>query len=263
MILNSRNYHTKKANKLFMSVSQYKEFAGTSGKRPCEAQALAKLKGKWGEEPSTALLVGSYVDSYFEGTLSRFKKLNPGIFTKDGKLKADYKHAETIIQRVERDPKFVQYMSGKKQVIMTAEIFGVQWKIKVDSLLEKVITDLKVMRSLTASEWVKDYGKMSFVEYWGYDIQGAIYQKVVEINTGEKLPFVIAGASKEKEPNIELIGFTQENLDTALSLVENGLPRVLAVKNGAEPDRCGVCDYCRFTKVLSKPIHYSELMEEL
>ena len=57
-----------------MSVSQFKSFAGTDGKLACEAEAMAELRGEWEMKKTTALMVGSYVDSYFEGTLDDFKK---------------------------------------------------------------------------------------------------------------------------------------------------------------------------------------------
>lgn len=263
MILTSENYFSPEAQLKYLGSSQYKDFAGSLGMKPCEAKALAKLNGEWEEEKTTALLVGSYVDAHFEGTLDIFKAQNPQIFTQKGELKADYKHAEVIIQRIERDPFFMKYMSGKKQVIMQAEFAGANWKIKIDSYHEdKCIVDLKVMASLNKSEWVKDYGKVNFIEYWGYDIQATIYQKVVEINTGKQLPFLIAGASKEKTPNIEVIAFDQRKLDDTLSIIESNIPRIISLKNGEiEADRCEICDYCRYTKVLSKPIHYSELIE--
>ena len=66
-------------------------------------------------EKTTALLVGSYVDSHFEGTLDLFKAQNPEIFTKKGELKAEYRKAEEIINRIERDPLFMMFMSGEKQ----------------------------------------------------------------------------------------------------------------------------------------------------
>mgnify|MGYP002520124154 CR=1 FL=1 len=50
-------------------------------------------------------------------------------------LKAQYKHAEYMIQRAERSEKFMEYMSGDKQVIMVGEIAGVPFKIKIDSYL--------------------------------------------------------------------------------------------------------------------------------
>ena len=73
-----------------MSVSQFKDFAGTYGKLPCEFTALEKLEERWKEEETTALMVGSYVDSHFEGTLDKFKADHPSLFKKDGGLKADY-----------------------------------------------------------------------------------------------------------------------------------------------------------------------------
>lgn len=178
MVLTAENYYSKEANEKYMSVSQYKDFAGTYGKMACEFSAIEKLEERWAQKKTTPLLVGSYVDSYFEGTLEEFKKANPEIFTQKGELKANYKQAERIIARMERDPLFMQYMSGEKQVIMTGELFGAEWKIKIDSFVRGIaITDLKVMASITKLEWVKDIGYLDFVRYWGYDIQGAIYQE--------------------------------------------------------------------------------------
>ena len=150
MVLTAENYYRKEANEKYMSVSQYKDFAGTYGKMACEFSAIEKLEERWAQKKTTPLLVGSYVDSYFEGTLEEFKKENPEVFTQNGELKANYKQAERIIARMERDPLFMQYMSGEKQVIMTGELFGAEWKIKIDSFVRGVaITDLKVMESIT------------------------------------------------------------------------------------------------------------------
>ena len=85
MQLTSENYYSQEANQEYMSVSGYKDFAGTYGKMPCEFYGMEKLNGRWEDEKSTALLVGSYVDSYFEGSLEQFKKDNPEIFTQKGK----------------------------------------------------------------------------------------------------------------------------------------------------------------------------------
>jgi len=75
MLLTSENYYSREANEEYLSVSQYKDFMGTYGKPGCEEYALAKLNGTWVEamEDSTALMVGSYVDAHFEGTLDLFK----------------------------------------------------------------------------------------------------------------------------------------------------------------------------------------------
>lgn len=262
MVLTAENYYSKEANKEYMSVSQYKDFAGTYGKMACEFSVIEKLEERWAQKKTTPLLVGSYVDSYFEGTVGEFKKETPEIFTQDGGLKAPYIQADKIIERMERDPLFMMYMSGKKQVIMTAELFGTKWKIKIDSYAEGIaITDLKVVESITKPKWVRDIGYLDFIRYWGYDIQGAIYQEVVYRNTGLRLPFYIAAGTKEEEPNIEVIQVTQNYLDEAKNMVEMNMPRILRVKNGeVEPDRCEMCDCCRHTKVLKRPISITNLV---
>ena len=123
--------------------------------------------------------IGSYVDRWFEGTIDRFKEEHPEIFKRDGDLKAEYKMADRLIGRAQRDDLFMKYMSGEKQVIMTGEIAGIPWKVKIDSYLEgKAIVDLKVMESITKLKWVRDIGYLDFVRYWGYDIQGAVYQEI-------------------------------------------------------------------------------------
>lgn len=261
MQLTNENYYSQEANREYMSVSQFKDFAGTYGKLPCEFTAMEKLEERWKEEETTALLVGSYVDSYFEGTLETFKAEHPTLFKKDGGLKAEYLKANEIIARIERDDYFMKYMSGQKQVIMTGELFGAKWKIKIDSYITDVaIVDLKVMASITDLKWVKDIGYLDFVRYWGYDIQGAVYQEIVRQNTGKKLPFYIAGATKEKEPDIRIIHVTDNYLTEALNMVEANIPRILRVKNeGETPDRCELCDCCRHNRILTGPISITDL----
>ena len=76
MILTKDNYYSSEENQEYMSVSQYKDF------RKCEAMALASLRGEWVRPQTTALLVGSYIDSWFEGTLEEFKAAHPEIYKK-------------------------------------------------------------------------------------------------------------------------------------------------------------------------------------
>ena len=262
MILTNENYYSMEANRQFLSVSQYKDFCGTLGKQACEEQALAKLNGLWETEKTTALMVGSYVDAHFEGTLDLFKAQNPEVFTKAGILRAEYKKAEEIINRIERDEYFMKFLSGEKQVIMTAEMFGADWKVKLDSYVKDVcIVDLKVMKSIRELNYVKDFGHMHFVSYWGYDIQAAVYQEVVYRNTGKRLPFFIAAASKEKETDIEIIQIPQQMMDDRLAEVEKNTGNILMLKNGEiDPIRCENCDWCKHTKVLTKPIWPDELL---
>lgn len=264
MKLTNKNYYSKKANMEFLSVSQYKDFIGTWGKYGCEFTALAKLKGEYAPEPSKEMLMGSYIDAAYEGTLVYFKDEHPEIFLKSGELKADFVKAKEAYDRTQQDKLFKLYMSGQKQVIMTAELFGAQWKIKMDSYHPgKCIVDLKYIKNIHERFWIKDLGYfVNFIENWGYDFQLAIYQLVVEKNTGYKLPCYIAAVDKKKTPEIEVIQIEQEELDRALIGIENNVQRILSLKQGLlEPDRCNKCDYCNMTKVLESPIKASSLIE--
>lgn len=263
--LTSENYYSDIANYEYMSVSQFKDFAGTYGKVGCEECAMAKIQGKFQEPNRTALLEGSYVDAFYEGTLDKFKEEHPEMFTQKGELRSNFAKAERAIARSMRDPLFQEYMSGEKQVIMTGELFGAKWKIKMDSYHPgKAIVDLKYMQSLTKFGYVPDIGYLDFVRYWGYDVQGAIYQEIVRQNTGKKLPFYIAGISKEEAIDIEVIYIHDNYLQEALRRVETCMPRILEVKSGkVKPERCEQCLWCRDTKVLRGAIGIGDLTASL
>lgn len=262
-VLTNENYYSDQANKEYMSVHQFLDFVGYLGIRGCESKAMAKLNGEWADEVTKPMIIGSYVDSYFEGTLDKFKEEHPEIFTQKKELKADYKRADKMIARCEKDDFFMKMMSGKKQEIMTGYLFGCDWKIKMDSYIEgKAIVDLKTSADIHKAWNVADYGWVSFVEFWGYSLQGALYQKIVEINTGKKLPFYIAVVTKEDEPEIEVINIDQMTLDHALNYIEMNMASVLMVKNGeVEPTRCEKCDFCKSTKVLKGAISMQDLIE--
>lgn len=242
MILTEQNYYSLEANREYFSVSQYKQF------QKCEAAAMAEIRGEWKQPTTTALLVGSYVDAWFEGTLEAFCAEHPEIFKKDGSLKADYVQAERIIERVQQDETYMYYMSGKKQIILTRNLFGTPWKIKMDSYHPgKMIVDGKVMRSME-----RIMGK-SFVEHWRYDLQMAIYAEV----EGNDLETYIAPVTKQEPPDLDVIHVPKWRRAELLDEVEKSMPRLLAVKSGAiEPERCGVCEYCRVTKKILEPIDF-------
>lgn len=260
--LTPENYYSQEANMQYVSVSQYKDFNGTTGKLGCEAYAMAKLRGEVEEVSTTPLLVGSYVDAYFEGTLPTFSAQHPEIFSSRGKtageLKAEYKQASAMIDRAEKDKVFMQYMAGDKQVIMTGEINGIPVKIKIDSCDGKRITDLKTVKSVTETFYAKDLGqRLNFCEWWGYDLQGAVYREIYRQNTGKLLPFYICAISKDKtspgnipHPRIKVIEIPPMVMDEKLAEFQSNIIKVQRLKDGEiEPLRCEVCDYCADTEV--------------
>lgn len=252
MILTANNYFSRKANQEYMSVSQFKAF------EKCPAAAMAELKGKYKREKTTAMLVGSYVDSYFEGTLEAFKKQNPEIFKRDGTLKADFLQAEEIIRRIERDRLFMKYLNGEKQVIMTGSIAGVQIKIKIDVLHSDKIVDLKVVRDFDPV-YIEDRGKLPWFAAWDYDGQGAVYQEIVRQNTGKRLPFFLNAATKEKITDLDIVRIVQDDLDVALERFARDAPSYDAIKCGImEAERCENCEYCKLSKQLKAPTDSTE-----
>lgn len=267
--LTESNYYSPEANWQYMSASQYKAFAN------CEAAAMADLRGELERPSSSALLVGSYVDSFFSGELEQFKATTPELFKRDGTLKAEYQQAQAIAERLDKDELARMLLAGQHQVIKTGKIGGVWYKAKFDSLLSleqveaickkfpsvrqlvpfggAMIVDLKTTRNFD-SVWDDDsQTRMSFVNYWGYDIQGAIYQKL----DNRLAPFVIVAVTKEPEPDLDTLYIPDEELAICLGEVEMNSKRYAAIKRGEiEPVGCGKCPYCRSVKRLSGIKHY-------
>lgn len=266
------NYFSPEIQMAYMSASQFKDFSR------CEAAALARLRGEFPEQETTALLVGSYVDAVFAEEIDVFRESHPGLFRRDGTLKADFLRAEEIVERMQGDALYSLLLSGEKQVIRIGEIAGVPFKIKIDSLLsgetcraiarlfpgarqalgfcDGAIVDQKVMKD-TEDIWDPEtHTRISFAAAWGYDIQGAIYQAV----EGNMLPFLLAVGTKQSPPALEAVYIPDQDLAAKLAEVEDRAPRYQAIKEGRiPPDRCGKCAYCRATRKLDKIQHYREV----
>lgn len=277
MKLTNKNYYGSKANQEFMSVSQFKDFAR------CEAMAMAKLKGEYEQPKSSALLLGSFVDEMLTGTKksqikfiienrsdifqksSKLNKYSDGelfvllndkcfeIFSEDNKPFTEIVQALNTIERIKQQPLMVEHFKSKHQVIMTGEIEGVPFKIKMDNYKpSEFISDGKYMASLRSPNLFEP-----MVKYWGYDIQGAVYQEIVFQNTGKRLPFYLDIGTKEKPAHLGVAEINQYDLDEALEKVKSLAPRYQAIKNGEiEPNRCDEydCNYCTETKIITEPI---------
>lgn len=250
--LTEENYFSKEAMRDYWSVSSFKQFC------KCPAAAIAEMNGEYQRETSTALLVGSYVDAYFtgdKGATGRFALEHPEIFKRDGSLKAEFRQAETMIEAVKRQPLMMGYLHGAKQIIMQAELFDVMWKTKMDVYDGQRIVDLKTVKDFNPI-YVDGLGWQSWLEAWGYDIQGAIYQRVEQAVSGRlnPLPFYIVAVTKEKVPDVAVIHLPQHILDTALRVVEAKIDKFDLMKKGEiAVERCEVCDYCKSTKRLVEP----------
>ena len=291
-------YYGQEANELYMSVSQYKNYC------QCEAKAQAELEGQWEDPvDQKALLVGNYVHSYFESEASHqeFKEKNreylfqsPTIavikdtldrlgidYKKSGKkdellallkpeerpmgeIYADFVQAEDLIKALERQHLFQYLWQGEKEVPVTGELYGAQWKGKIDLLnIDKgYFVDLKTTADLSKRFFNKnEWRYQSFAEEYGYVTQVAVYEQLLEQVYEKPFTGYIFAVSKQKVPDVVAIELTQDEKQQALADLEDRLPRVLQVKSGEDdPVMCGHCDFCRTYKQLDRFITLEELM---
>lgn len=267
------NYFSPEIQMAYMGHSQFLDF------ERCEAAALAELRGEYIPASSPALLVGGYIDAWFSGELPLYQAQHPELFKRDGTLKAEYARAQEVIARMESDRLYALLMSGEKQVIHTGTIAGVPFKIKIDSLLDGdvckaivqefphaaaalgfcdgAIVDQKAMRDMADVWSEEERRRVPFVDAWGYDTQGAIYQAV----EGNLLPFILAVGTKEASPDLAALYIADTDLATKLAEVEDRAPRYQAIKEGRiQPCRCEHCDYCKATRKLTAIINYKDAL---
>jgi hypothetical protein len=298
MEITQSNYYTPEIRSRYMTASTVKSILGTIGFEGCEAKTYARING-WKpefEKDSTALLVGSYVDSYFEGTLDEFilknpevftekytlndiskigdshktktgkikgsmgdaKQLFPDAFTKEVNLKAPYKHALKIIEYIERDNIFMNSLNGDKQKILTGEIEGVKFMGKTDFIHNASIVDLKVMKDMKP-QYVKGVGYVTFIEYWGIDTQLAIYQELDYQMTGVLKDCIVSCATKQKPPEKAVISIPQEVLDEAMNRLKFNINIIKDFFTSSSHSRCEKCDFCLETKNVERVISMYEL----
>ena len=259
--LTNENYYSQEMNMEYMSVSQFKDF------KECEVKALAKLKGEYVEEKSDALIFGGYVDAYFSHELKQYIEENKDrLFnSRTGEFKAQFKDIPTVIKAIESDEFFYKFHTGKTQVIATGKIANVLVKIKVDFLFDDKIVDQKILKDLKKL-WVEKLGKnikTDFINAYGYDTQGGVYQEIIRQRFGKKLPFIIAATTKEESPDKALIQIDQVYLDEALKEFEELAPRYDLIKRGLlEPKGCGNCPVCRAKKKIDRVVMYSDYYQK-
>ncbi len=269
--LSEDNYYTLEADKIYCSASQYLNIIGRPYIPGCEARSMAILNGEYEEETTKAMLIGSILDCLWELNDKTLEEKIQIIADKypecissrgatKGELKNEYKQAIQLYQRTLKDELFCQFMSGEKQVIMTGEIEGLPFKIKMDSYIPDVaIVDLKTTQDASRNfrKYIADSGnKETFYRAMGYDTQLAIYREIVRQNTGKTLRCYLAVIDKNSHPLPQIIELTPKMLDDALASVKANIPTIKLLKSGEITSyvRCEECDYCRDTykcKVLS------------
>lgn len=269
MELTRDNYFSPEAEWYYMGRSQFEGFL------ECEAKAMAKLRGEIPNDKTTALLAGTMLHAWNEGphAMQRFLTENKSdVMTQKGELRADFKTVQNMIQTLETDPMVLFVLNGQKEVPLTANLFGIPWKIMLDSYnpAERRIGELKSTRDIRTLIWSDaDRCKTSFLEAWGYMRQAALYSEVERLAAGravgDYLEMVMVACSKEDPPDHEIISLLDPNrFELELKIIEAHIERVVNVKTGAvEPTSCGKCAWCRSQYKVTRIKHYTELAEAI
>ena len=283
-VLNEQTYFSAEANLKWLDCSTYKNVVGTAGRKGCECRALAIAKGEYEQPKTEPLLIGGYVDAYFDNSLSQFCLDNMDyIFTKASIKKFDksgnaedlerlaaFKQADIMIKRAIKEPLFMQYVEGETQKILQAEIEGIPIRVKLDSYDGNRITDVKTAASITETYYAKDLGqRLNFAEYFGYVEQAYFYQTAVEQNFGKHLPFYLAVITKEKSgnvphPRVAVIQIPDKLIADKGAEIKQKIHSVWSLLQGEyEPVSCGTCEWCADNLPLEKVVSLDEIMLEV
>lgn len=234
-----------------MSATWFKKF------EQCEAGALDELLNPVKVE-TTPMLVGNYIHSYFESKQAHdafIKQHDADIKTRIGTLRAPFQQAETMIERMNNFDEFnFFYNNGdcEKEKIVTGDLYGVNWKGKIDSLNIKkgYFCDLKTTADIHRIFYNPDshrYDRLWFDQY-NYGLQMAAYKKLLQAKYHKPFEVYIFAVDKASEPGVEAIKVDMGRIEAGLQEIQTYQPELLKVLQGdQEPRRCGHCDYCRRT----------------
>lgn len=282
MELNRDNYYTPEADMEYMSCSQFQSFEA------CEAAALAKLQGRWQDEPSEAFVVGNYFHTAMESdeahaqfceenfhTIYKTKVIKgkgglPDTEVITGK-KASFEQADAMLAAAHNDALIQSLidMPGENEKIMTGLIWGVPWRIRLDKYVPdgRMIIDWKTVANISELKWSDKYReRVTFIEAYDYMMRAAVYSEIEKQNAGsaEDPNFVIVAISKQDPPDKDVLLLNHRTrYDFELELIGKKLPYFQAIKTGRmKPKRCGTCAYCRATKKVCEIRPYYSLMPE-
>lgn len=238
------NYFSEECNNHYTSSHTYINFHGTPVYKGCEAKTIDRNENP--VDRTDNMIIGQYLDAYYEGKLEDFKANTPELFQKNGKMYAKFEKCEQMIKRCNDSEIFVKYMTGFKQSIYTGSFGGIDWKIKTDNLVvDKDNNILGIVDLKTCQDIHLKYGTFTWIEAYGYDIQLAIYQEIIKEKIGKYVPCYIAAVDKKDTPETAIIYLPDDHLQKIRELMLSDLERFKKViSREVEPSKCEECDYC-------------------
>ncbi len=258
-----KNYFDPDLRMPYMSVSQYKDFAGPEG---CEARALATIRGTWQRPSKGAFIVGHYVEMAVTGDpnfAAYCEKNAEHILTKGGKKRAEFVTADRCVERLRNSQEAMMFIAGthvQHEVPLSGMVDGVLWKGLADFVIEsmKTVADLKAMKDFARAwtirmvEGEKRNVKVEWFEQYKYPFQLWLYGKLLcQMHGWEEgdIRRVLVAVTKQTPCALRCLLFSDlRRLELYADKFLVALPRVQAVKRGdVEPTYCrsNDCAYCR------------------
>ncbi len=252
MQLTHENYFSNTSNLYYMSSSQFKAF------EQCEAKALAELKGEYTTNKD-AYKEGHYFEACISGNDEIFVLQNPDMFSSrgasKGDIKSNFKKVAGSVEAFRRQPMFMDIIKDcQLQVIFTGEIAGLPFKGCVDFFkpVEYTGYDTKCMKDFKKVFSSVEKMHINWYFAYGYHYQAAIYRELIRQKFGTSGQQYILAVSKEEHPDVTALYFSEDILENALEIIKEYAPRYDKIKKGLiVPQSCGVCDYCKQTKVIN------------
>ena len=260
--LDNHNYHSNEANQHYMSVSQFKQAM------ECEAAMVAEIKGEHIRPHSPAMAVGSYLHTAFDSAQAFSEYLeqhHDEIYNMRGNKYKDYEKADEMIETLRNDKFCMMALEGEKEVIYTGELFGVQWKIRVDNINHnnQFFSDIKTTQELAKRYWSEKYNSwVSFVQAYDYILQMYVYREIIAQNTGLYYSPYIVAITKESPPDKAVLHFNDDRFGFERDYIEQLLPSIIEAKQGNKtPHRCEKCTYCRRIKQIKSTFEIEYLID--
>ncbi len=185
--LTPKNYHSREANNAFadgyMSVSQYKAW------RECPAAWAARyVSGEFEPEPSAAMAAGTLGHAYLLGSpaaADTYLKETPALTKAKGAPTAEAEAVLVACRHVAANPDLAVFLEGGHEVILSDQVGPFPFKVQIDVLGERLITDLKFVANASGDVWANEWSRKVHWAYADhYDLQVATYLSVARGQVG-------------------------------------------------------------------------------